>query len=117
DDDGYMFIVDRVTDMIVTGGENVYSKEVEDALAAHPSVVEAAVVGRPDPAWGETVAAFVVPEEGRQIDANELTAFLADKLAKNKIPRTFAIVPELPHTPSGKVAKFTLRESLAADAE
>ncbi len=110
DEDGYLFIVDRTKDMIVTGGENVYSKEVEDALAAHPEVVEAAVVGRPHPEWGETVVAHLVLAEGSKLSGEDLSAFLADRLAKYKIPREYRFVAELPHTPTGKVMKYKLRE-------
>jgi feruloyl-CoA synthase len=113
DQDGYMFIVDRSKDMIVTGGENVYSKEVEDALAGHPGVLEVAVLGKPHPEWGETVMAFVVPREGCEPSPEELADFLADKLARYKIPRLFELVPELPHTPTGKVMKYRLREELS----
>ncbi|MCF8066390.1 MAG: AMP-binding protein [Desulfarculaceae bacterium] len=110
DQDGYMFIVDRSKDMIVTGGENVYSKEVEDAIAAHPAVMEVAVLGRPHNEWGETVVAYVVPKQDQQASAEELEAFLADKLARYKIPRDFMFVAELPHTPTGKIMKYRLRE-------
>lgn len=112
DEDGYLFIVDRTKDMIVTGGENVYSKEVEDVLAAHPGVVEAAVVGRPHPDWGESVAAFLVAGEDGPPGEEELTAFCADQLARYKIPREYRFVSELPHTPTGKVKKFELREGM-----
>ncbi|HYA40471.1 MAG TPA: long-chain-fatty-acid--CoA ligase [Syntrophobacteraceae bacterium] len=110
DEDGYLFIVDRIKDMIVTGGENVYSREVEDAIATCPGVMEAAVVGLPDPDWGEIVTAFVVPHKDQQADPDTIKAFLADKLAKFKIPRVIHLVDSLPHTPSGKVMKFELRE-------
>ncbi|MCB2191592.1 MAG: AMP-binding protein [Deltaproteobacteria bacterium] len=113
DEDGYMFIVDRSKDMIVTGGENVYSKEVEDAIAAHPAIMEVAVLGRPHHEWGETVVAYVVPKQGEKAAAEELEAFLADKLARYKIPREFLFVDELPHTPTGKVMKYKLREDNA----
>jgi feruloyl-CoA synthase len=110
DEDGYLYIVDRMKDMIVTGGENVYSKEVEDAIISCPQVIEAAVIGLPNPEWGETVAAFVVPSKDEQLTQEMLRAFLADKLAKYKIPRVFNIVESLPHTPSGKVMKYQLRD-------
>ncbi|MBU4606204.1 MAG: AMP-binding protein [Proteobacteria bacterium] len=110
DEQGYMFIVDRSKDMIVTGGENVYSKEVEDAIAAYPAVMEVAVLGRPHHEWGETVVAYVVPKQGEQAGAEELEAFLADKLARYKIPRDFMFVAELPHTPTGKIMKYRLRQ-------
>lgn len=109
DEDGYLFIVDRTKDMIVTGGENVYSKEVEDAIAAHPDVVEVAVIGKPHPEWGETVMALIVIKDNAKLDEEDIKSFLADKLAKYKIPRMFKFTPELPHTPTGKVKKFELR--------
>lgn len=113
DDDGYLYIVDRTKDMIVTGGENVYSKEVEDAIAAHPGVMEAAVIGRPHPEWGETVAALIVPKPDTVLKDEDLKAFLAGKLAKYKIPREFSFVRELPHTPTGKVKKYELRQQFS----
>jgi feruloyl-CoA synthase len=110
DEDGYLFIVDRIKDMIVTGGENVYSKEVEDVIIMCPGVMEVAVVGLPDANWGETVTAFIVPKTDQQVDSDTIKEFLADKLAKYKIPRVCHIVDSLPHTPTGKVMKFQLRE-------
>jgi feruloyl-CoA synthase len=115
DQDGYLFIVDRTKDMIVTGGENVYSKEVEDVIAGHPAVMEVAVLGKPHPEWGETVVACIVPREGQAPTPEELKEFLADKLANYKIPKLFQLVDQLPHTPTGKVMKFQLRNQLAAD--
>jgi len=114
DEDGYLFIVDRLKDMIVTGGENVYSKEVEDALAAHPGVLEAAVVGRRHPEWGETVVAFVVARDP-SLREKDLLDFLAARLARYKIPREIVLVAGLPHTPSGKIKKFELRSRLAEE--
>ena len=110
DEDGYLYIVDRSKDMIVTGGENVYSKEVEDAVSGCPGVVEVAVIAVPHPGWGETVAAIVVPAKDSGLDEEKIKAFLSDKLAKYKIPRIFQFVDALPHTPSGKVMKYKLRE-------
>lgn len=109
DEDGYLFVVDRSKDMIVTGGENVYSKEVEDVLIAHPSVRDVAVVGRPHPEWGETVVAFVVPASGAALDEADIGAFLASQLAKYKIPREYVVCESLPRTPTGKLAKTALR--------
>ncbi len=115
DEEGYYFIVDRLKDMIVTGGENVYSKEVEDAIAAHPDVREAAVIGVPHFEWGETVVALVVTDPQRPIFEDTLKAFLADRLARFKIPRLFRFVDSLPHTPTGKVMKYKLREMLGEE--
>lgn len=117
DADGYLFIVDRLKDMIITGGENVYSKEVEDALAEHPHVAQAAVIGTPHPDWGETVTAVIVPAPGSQPTSEELTAFLQSRLAKYKIPRIYHFVSALPHTPTGKVMKYRLREMFEKSEE
>jgi len=110
DEEGYMFIADRTKDMIVTGGENVYSKEVEDAIGTHPDVVEVAVIAIPHPEWGETVGAVVVPAKDKELTGDLLNSFLADRLAKFKIPKIYKFVDELPHTASGKVMKYKLRE-------
>jgi feruloyl-CoA synthase len=110
DEDGYLFVVDRTKDMIVTGGENVYSKEVEDTITACPGVAAAAVIGIPHPEWGETVAAFVVAAKDAGADEEKIRAFLGDKLAKYKIPRTIRFVENLPYTPSGKIMKYKLRQ-------
>jgi long-chain acyl-CoA synthetase len=110
DADGYLFLTDRIKDMIVSGGENVYPIEVEDALARHPDVAEAAVIGIPDERWGETVKAFVVLRPGRRPAPDELAAFAREHLAGYKLPRSFEFVDELPRTASGKVLKRALRE-------
>ena len=112
DRDGFLFIVDRVKDMIVTGGENVYSKEVEDRIMEHPQVAEAAVIAIPHPDWGETVHAVVVPAKDQAVTGEALGEFLSDRLAKFKIPRKFRMVQELPHTPTGKVMKYKLRQEI-----
>ncbi len=113
DEHGFLFIVDRIKDMIVTGGENVYSKEVEDRIMEHPDVAEAAVIGVPHSDWGETVHAVVVPGKDADITEDSLLAFLSDRLAKFKIPRKIHFTDQLPHTPSGKVMKFKIREDFA----
>jgi len=112
DEAGYLYIVDRTKDIIITGGENVYSKEVEDALASHPLVLEAAVIGRPHPEWGETVIAMVVTAKDSGLGEEALKAHLAPRLAKYKIPREFKLVEALPHTPTGKIMKYKLREEI-----
>lgn len=116
DEDGYLFVVDRMKDMIVTGGENVYSKEVEDVLSTHPAVADVAVVGQPHPEWGETVVAHVVLKPGQQVDGEGLSAFLADKLARYKVPRVFQFSEALPRTPTGKLQKFLLRKPVGTAA-
>lgn len=110
DEDGYLFIVDRTKDMIVTGGENVYSKEVEDVLTTHPDIADAAVIGKPHAEWGETVVAFFIPQKDKDPAEDDIKGFLADRLAKYKIPREFHKVEDLPRTPTGKVMKYVLRE-------
>lgn len=110
DEDGYLFIVDRLKDMIVTGGENVYSKEVEDALSSHPDVADVAVVGRPHPEWGETICALIVPAGNAQLSEEELVSYLRPRLARYKIPRIFQFAPDLPRTPSGKIQKHIIRQ-------
>lgn len=110
DENGYLYVVDRVKDMIISGGENVYPAEIENALAAHPAVLEAAVVGMPDEKWGEAVKAFVVKRPGEDLSAEEVTGFLNGKIAKFKIPKEVAFLDALPRNPSGKVLKTTLRK-------
>ena len=113
DDAGRLFLLDRKKDVILRGGYSVYPSEVENALAAHPSVREVVVVGVPDARLGEEVAAVVVPEGA--CDVEELTAFARERLAAFKYPRVVALVDELPHGPTGKVERRALdREALAA---
>ncbi|HBO81296.1 MAG TPA: fatty-acid--CoA ligase, partial [Cupriavidus sp.] len=109
DADGFLFVVDRTKDMIITGGENVYSKEVEDVLGAHPDVQDVAVIGRPHDQWGETVVAVLVPRPGTQPDPEDIKAFAAERLARYKVPREFLIRDTLPRTPTGKLMKHVLR--------
>ncbi len=110
DDEGFLFVQDRTKDMIVSGGENVYPREVEDVLYRHPAVAEAAVIGVPDPKWGEAVKAIVVAKPGTTIDASELMHFCDGQLAGYKRPRSVEFVEALPRNPSGKVLKRELRE-------
>jgi long-chain acyl-CoA synthetase len=116
DDEGYLFLTDRIKDMIVSGGENIYPVEVEEALAQHPGVADVAVIGVPDDRWGETVLALVIPRDGAEPVAEELVAFARERLAGYKLPRVVAFVDELPRTPSGKVLKRELRERYAGAA-
>ncbi len=110
DEDGYLYIHDRVKDMIVSGGENVYPAEVESALFAHEGVADVAVIGVPDEKWGEAVKAVVVRTRGSQVDAQTLIEACRDKIAGFKIPRSVDFVDELPRNPTGKVLKRELRE-------
>ncbi len=109
DEDGYLFIVDRLKDMIVSGGENIASSEVERVLYEHASVLEAAVVGRPDERWGETPVAFVVRRDGAEVTAEELVEHCRASLARYKVPKEVTFLDALPRNPSGKVLKRELR--------
>ena len=118
DEETYIHIVDRKKDIIISGGENISSIEVERAIAAHPAVLECAVVSAPDPQWGEVPAAFVVLKPGATLDESELCEFLQKRLAKFKMPRRlhFTVDP-LPKTGTGKILKRELRETLWAGKE
>ncbi len=109
DGDGRFFIEGRKRDMVITGGVNVYPAEVENAIEEHPQVLEAAVVGVPDPEWGERVKAFVVARSGERIDGEELKQFLRERIAGPKVPREYAFIDALPRNPTGKVLKNELR--------
>jgi acyl-CoA synthetase (AMP-forming)/AMP-acid ligase II len=114
DEDGYLFIVDRLKDVIISGGENVASLEVERVVYEHPEVLEVAVVGRPDPRWNEVPVAYVVLKVGSTLDEPSLDAFCSSRLARFKTPKGFRFVDALPRNPSGKVLKRELREREAA---
>ena len=110
DDDGYLFIHDRVKDMIVSGGENIYPAEVENALFGHPAVADAGVIGVPDEKWGEAVKAIVVLKPGQTVDAAELIAYARTRIAGYKVPKSIDFVASLPRNPSGKILRRELRE-------
>jgi fatty-acyl-CoA synthase len=109
-DEGYFTIVGRLKDMFVSGGENVYPIEVEDALYSHPSVRQCAVVGGADPRWGEVGHAFVVPAEGSVLCPSDLLAFLRSRLAGYKVPKHLELLEALPISPAGKILKRELAE-------
>ena len=118
DADGYFYILDRLKDMMVTGGENVYSGEVEAVLYEHPAVREAAVFGIPDPQWGELVMGCVVLKPGEVLSASDLMAYCRRSLANYKIPRRIEFLDtELPKSGSGKILKRILRERYWAHQE
>ncbi|WP_448581829.1 long-chain-fatty-acid--CoA ligase [Thermaurantiacus sp.] len=110
DEDGYLYIQDRVKDMIVSGAENIYPAEVENALHTHPAVRDAAVIGVPDPKWGEAVKAIIVLKEGAHATADEIIAHCRPLIAGYKIPKSVDFVAELPRNPSGKILKKELRK-------
>ncbi len=110
DDAGYLFIVDRIKDMIITGGENVYPREVEEILFTRPEVRECAVVGLPDREWGEKVVAYIIPEPGKTIDSEEIKSFLKSRLSAFKVPKEYFTVADFPKSPTGKILKRELRE-------
>ncbi|GAA5039467.1 fatty-acyl-CoA synthase [Thermocatellispora tengchongensis] len=108
--DGYVELRDRAKDVIISGGENISTVEVEHAVASHPDVLEVAVIGVPDPKWGERPKAFVVPRPGRNPTEADLLEHVRSRIARYKAPREVEIVPELPKTSTGKVQKYELRE-------
>jgi long-chain acyl-CoA synthetase len=110
DPEGFVFLHDRVKDMIVTGGENVYPAEVENALMKSPLVADVAVIGVPDERWGEAVKAIVVLAEGAAATEAELIAFAREHLAGFKLPKSVDVAESLPRNPSGKLLKRELRE-------
>jgi fatty-acyl-CoA synthase len=110
DDDGFVFIADRIKDMIITGGENVYPAEVEGVLFDHPAVAEVAVIGTPDDRWGERVCAIVVTEPNSTVELQELREFAGRRIGRYKLPLQLEIVDELPRNPTGKVLKTELRK-------
>ncbi|MBB6448095.1 fatty-acyl-CoA synthase [Geomicrobium halophilum] len=113
DEEGFLYVNDRIKDMIISGGENIYSREVEDALFEHPEVLDAAVIGIPDEKWGEKVTAFIV-KKSEGITAGELEEFCleSDRLANYKRPRQFKFVNDLPRNASGKLQKYLLRDQV-----
>jgi fatty-acyl-CoA synthase len=114
DEDGFLFIADRLKDMAITGGENVYPAEVESVLYDHPAIAEIAVIGLPDETWGEAVVAIVALKPDASLDLEELRAFATDRLARYKLPRRLELAAALPRNPAGKVLKFELRARFGA---
>ena len=107
--DGYVEIKDRSKDIIISGGENISSLEIEEALYSHPGILEAAVVARPDDKWGETPCAFITPREGAALTADEIVEWCKKRIARFKAPKT-VVFDELPKTSTGKIQKHLLRE-------
>ena len=117
DEDGFLFIVDRIKDMIVTGGENVYSIEVESVIATHPAVAACAVIGTPHEHWGEQVHVFIVRKPAQALEAEELIDFCKTRIASYKCPREVSFVEAMPLSGAGKILKTTLRAPFWAHQE
>jgi fatty-acyl-CoA synthase len=115
DEDGFLFVVDRAKDMIITGGFNVYSAEVEQALMAHPAVRDCGVVGLPDEKWGERVVAVVQPQDGAVVSEQEVVAFVKERIGSVKAPKQVHVWPDLPRSTVGKVLKVDIRARLLAE--
>ncbi len=115
DEDGFLYITDRKTDMVISGGVNIYPVEIENVLLNHPAVKYAAVIGVPDEKWGERLKAFIVKKEGTDPSPEELALYLRERLASFKIPKDWEFVDSLPITPSGKILKRTLRDKYWRD--
>jgi fatty-acyl-CoA synthase len=111
DADGYVYVADRVKDVIISGGENIYPAEVESALRAHPAIADCGVIGVPDERWGEVGRAVVVLRPGAQASEPDILGFLDGQIARYKIPRSVRFAAELPRTATGKIAKKTLRQT------
>ncbi|OBX20421.1 acyl-CoA synthetase [Erythrobacter sp. QSSC1-22B] len=109
DEDGYVFIQDRIKDMIITGGENVYPAQVESAIYGHPAVAEVAVIGVPDEHWGEAVKACIVAKPGEEVDPEAIIAWTRERLAGFKVPKSIDVIPALPRNQSGKILRRELR--------
>lgn len=110
DEEGFLYIHDRVKDMIVSGGENIYPAEVENALFGHPQLADVAVIGIPSEKWGEEVKAVVVVEPGQEVSAQDIIAFAKEKIASYKVPKSVDFIAELPRNPSGKILRRELRD-------
>jgi fatty-acyl-CoA synthase len=110
DQDGYLYIHDRIKDMIISGGENIYPAEVESAICDHPDVAEVAVVGVPDDKWGEAVKAIVVMKQGRKAAASDIINFARERIAGFKTPKTVDFIEALPRNASGKILRRHLRD-------
>jgi long-chain acyl-CoA synthetase len=115
DADGYLTLADRSKDVIISGGTNIYPREVEEVLLTHPSVHEVSVVGRPSPEWGEDVVAFVVAASGHAVDPAALDAHVLAELARFKRPKAYVALPDLPKNNYGKILKTELRQMLKED--
>jgi long-chain acyl-CoA synthetase len=117
DEEGYLYIVDRLKDMIITGGENVYPREVEEILYTRPEVEECTVIGLPDKEYGEKVTAFIIPKQGQEVDPSQLKSYLKTKLSPFKVPKEFIVVNDLPKSSAGKILKRELKKQVLSESE
>ena len=117
DQDGYFFIVDRKSDMIIRGGENIYPREIDEVLYQHPAVAAAATIGVPDDLYGEEVAAFIVLKDGMKVSEEELISYCTERLADYKCPKTIRIVAEIPKGPTGKLLKRELAKQFVNEGK
>jgi long-chain acyl-CoA synthetase len=117
DEEGYLYIVDRLKDLIITGGENVYPREVEEILYTRPEVEECTVIGLPDKEYGERVTAFIIPKQGQQVDRTQLKSYLKTKLSPFKVPKEFIVVDDLPKSSAGKILKRELKKQVLSESE
>jgi len=117
DADGFLFLHDRVKDMIVSGGENIYPAEVESALFGHPAIADVAVIGVPDERWGEAVKAVVVRKPGADVSAGELIGWARERIAGYKLPKSIDFTDTLPRNPTGKILKRELRRPYWGDKQ
>jgi fatty-acyl-CoA synthase len=117
DDEGYLFVAARKSDMIISGGENVYPAEIENILLELPGIAAASVVGRPDPRWGEAIVAVIVPALGAKVAETEVLALLQGRIARYKHPREIVFMDDLPRNALGKVLKDRLRADVSLPLE
>jgi len=110
DEDGYIYVIDRKKDMIISGGENIYPSEIENVLYQHPDIRDAAIIGLPDSKWGESVTAVIALKEGKQVVEKQIVEYLRGKIASYKIPKSIVFDDDFPRSPSGKILKYKLRE-------
>ena len=111
DEEGYLYIVDRKKDMVISGGINVYPREVEEVLFKHPNVSDAAVIGIPDEKWGEAIKAYIVTTSSSEGDAEEIRSFCEQEISKIKVPKIIEFIKEIPRNAGGKVLKTELRKN------
>ena len=112
DEEGFLTLKDRSKDVIISGGTNIYPREVEEVLLTHPAVAECSVVGKPDPDWGEVVVAFIAPAHGKTVSPEELDRLCLEKIARFKRPKSYHLLDSLPKNNYGKILKTELRKLL-----